>query len=166
VVRGEYFPGLYLWADRARLRLPLVGPLVRLAILTRTLATMAALFESGLPLSHILESAGQVSGSPVYRKHFLNVMAEVRDGKSMAEAMESTQAFPPLLVGIAALGEESGKLPSLLLKAADLYEEDLDMRLGTLATLLEPVLLGIMGLVIGFIVLATFLPLINLLSSL
>lgn len=165
VVRGDYFPGLYLWADRLRLRLPLVGELVRMAILSRTLSTMAVLIESGLPLSHILESAGQVSGSPVYQRHFVRVMAEVTEGRTLAEGLETTGAFPPLLIGIAALGEQSGKLPTLLTKAAELYEEDLDLRLATLTTLLEPVLLGILGLVIGFIVLATFLPMIGLLQQ-
>lgn len=165
VVRGEYFPGLYLWADTLRLRMPVLGGLFRLAILSRVLSTMAALFESGLPLAHILESAGQVSGSPVYQRHFVRVMGQVTQGHTLAEALEHTKAFPPLLVGIAALGEESGKLPALLAKAAELYEEDLDLRLSALTTLLEPVLLGIMGLIIGFIVLATFLPMINLISQ-
>lgn len=165
VVRGEYFPEIYLWADRFRLKLPVVGHLFQLAVLSRTLSTMAALFESGLPLRSILESAGQVSGSPVYQRHFVRVLAEVSDGSSLAEALEVTDAFPPLLLGIAALGEESGKLPSLLLKAAQLYEEDLDMQLGTLTTLLEPFLLGVMGLVTGFIVLGTFLPMINLIQQ-
>ena len=164
-VRGEYFPDLYLWMDRVRLRIPLVGELIRLAILSRTLSTMAVLFESGLPLSHILESAGQVSGSPVYQRCFVKVMAEVSDGLTLAEALESTGTFPPLLVGIAALGEQSGKLPSLLKKIAELYEEDLDLRLGQLSTLLEPIMLGILGIVIGFIVLATFLPMINLIQQ-
>jgi type IV pilus assembly protein PilC len=165
VVQGEYFPWLHLWCDQLRLRLPLVGQLFRLAILSRTLSTMAALFESGLPLSNILESAGQVSGSPVYQRHFVKVLAEVTEGRTLTEALEATGAFPPLLTGIAALGEESGKLPSLLIKAAELYEEDLDLRLAALTTLLEPLMLGVMGLIIGFIVLATFLPLINLIQQ-
>lgn len=165
VVRGEYFPQLYLGLDQLRMKLPVVGGLFELAVLSRTLSTMAALFESGLPLRSILESAGQVCGSPVYQRHFVKVLAEVSEGRSFAEALEATEAFPPLLLGIAALGEESGKLPSLLLKAAQLYEEDLDMQLGTLSTLLEPLLIGAMGLVTGFIVLGTFLPMINLIQQ-
>lgn len=165
-LRGEYFPGLHLWWDQLRLRIPVAGELLRLAILSRTLSTMAALIESGLPLASVLDSAGQVSGSPVYQRHFVRVLADITEGRNLAEAMDATGGFPPLLVGIAALGEESGKLPTLLVKAADLYAEDLDHRLANLNTLLEPILLGFMGLVIGFIVLGTFLPLINLVQQL
>lgn len=165
IVAGEYFPELHLAWDRFRLRWPLFGELFHLTIMSRTLATMAALFESGLPLTDILNSAGQVSGSPVYQKRFLRLLADVREGSSLAEGMAAQQVFPPLVVGIVALGEESGRMPSLLSKIAEMYEEDLELRLSSLTKLLEPLLLGFMGLVIGFIVLGTFMPMINLIQQ-
>ena len=87
-------------------------------------------------------------------------------GTPMAEAMMLAGGFPPLVTGVVTLGEESGKLPFLLNKIADLYEEDFETNLQTLTTFIEPVLLGVMGLVIGFIVLGTFLPMINLVQQL
>ncbi len=166
VVQGDRFPGFHQWYDRVRLNLPLFGELIRMAILSRTLSTMAALIESGLLLSDVLRHAGQVSGSPVYRGYFDQVLLDIKEGQSFAASLQATGGFPPLLIGIAHLGEESGKLPFLLVKLASLYEEDLEMRLEALTTLIEPVILGIMGIVIGFIVLGTFLPMIQLIEQL
>ncbi len=166
MVRGEKFPTFHLWWDNFQLSLPLFGKLTEMAILSRTLSTMAALIESGLLLSDVLRHSAQVSGSPVYERHFDQVLAEIKEGNSFAKALEETGGFPPLLIGIAHLGEESGKLPFLLVKLASLYEEDLEMQLEALTTLIEPVILGIMGIVIGFIVLGTFLPMINLIQQL
>ena len=84
----------------------------------------------------------------------------------MAESLSLAGGFPPLVTGVVLLGEESGKLPYLLSKIAELYEEDFETNLRTLTTFVEPVLLGIMGIVIGFIVLGTFLPMINLIQNL
>lgn len=165
VVRGEQLPWLHLWWDQLRLTLPVAGQLFRLAILSRTLSTMAALIESGLPLADVFRCAGQVSGSPVYQRAFDKILLHIKEGGSFAQALEEAGGFPPLLVGIAQVGEESGKLPFLLVKAATVYEDDLDMKLDALATLLEPIMLGIMGIIIGFIVLGTFLPLITLVQQ-
>ena len=163
---GEYFPWLYRWIDRVRLTLPVVGPLMRLAILARTLSTTAALLESGLPLMEVLSCAGRASGSPVFEDHLYEVSAKIQDGNTLAESMASVKAFPPLVVGVAALGEQSGRLPFLLAKIAELYEEDLELRLSAFVKLVEPIMLGAMGFVIGFIVLGTFLPMINLVQNL
>ena len=84
----------------------------------------------------------------------------------MADSMMLAGDFPPLVTGVVMLGEESGKLPFMLNKIADLYEEDFETNVQTVTTFVEPVLLGIMGLIIGFIVLGTFLPLINLIKTL
>ncbi|MFA5505908.1 MAG: type II secretion system F family protein [Vulcanimicrobiota bacterium] len=165
VLRGSRFPVLQLYWDVMLLRLPLFGKLYRLAILTRSLGTMSALIESGLPMTDVLGITGEVGGSPVYRRHYTNVLIHIKDGTPMAESLTLAGGFPPLVTGVVLLGEESGKLPFLLSKIADLYEEDFETSLQTLTTFVEPVLLGIMGIVIGFIVLGTFMPMINLIQQ-
>lgn len=166
VLKGNNFPKLQFYWDSFLLRLPLFGKLYRLAILTRSLSTMSALIESGLPLTEVLSISGEVSGSRVYKQYFEFVLVEVKEGTPIAEAMALAGGFPPLVTGVVTLGEESGKLPFLLSKIGELYEEDFQTNLQTLVTFIEPVLLGIMGLVIGFIVLGTFLPMINLIKHL
>lgn len=127
---------------------------------------MAALVESGLPMTEVLGISGEVSGSAVYKRYFQNVLMDIKEGKGMADSMEIAGGFPPLVTGVVMLGEESGKLPFMLKKIADLYEEDFETSVETLTTFVEPVLMGIMGFIIGFIVLGTFLPLINLIQTL
>lgn len=166
VTEGEYWPALYRWFDRARLCLPVLGPILRLSILARIISTMAALLETGLPMMEVLSCAGRSGGSPVYEEHLYKVSAGIQDGETLAGSLSATGAFPPLMVGVAALGEQSGRLPYLLSKIGQLYEEDLELRLSGMVKLVEPILLGVMGLVIGFIVLGTFLPMINLVQSL
>ena len=166
VMRGNSFPKLRLHWDNFLLSLPLFGKLYRTAILAKSLNTMSALIESGLPITEVLAISGEVGGSPVYKLHFDRVLIEIKEGCPMAEAFEQSDAFPPLVTGVVLLGEESGKLPYLLSKIAELYEEDFETELQTLTTFVEPVLLGIMGLIIGFIVLGTFLPMIDLVKQL
>ena len=166
VLRGNRFPKLQLWWDQVLLEIPMFGHLYQLAILARSLSTMAALIESGLPMTDVLAIAGEVSGSAVYRRRFQFVLLEIKDGNPIAESLMLAGGFPPLVTGVVMLGEESGKLPFMLTKVAELYEEDFETNLQTLTTFVEPVLLGIMGIVIGFIVLGTFLPMINLVKNL
>jgi len=166
VIRGNTFPQLTIYWDRFLLGMPLFGELYRLAILTRSLSTMSALIESGLPMTDVMGIAGEVGGSAVYRRYFQTVLVEIKEGIPLADAMENTGGFPPLIVGVVTLGEESGKLPFMLTKISDLYEEDFENSVQTITTFVEPFLLGLMGLVIGFIVLGTFLPMINLIQQL
>ena len=166
ILRGNRFPRLRLYWDNMLLEVPLLGNLYRLAILSRTLSTMSALIESGLPMTDVLGISGEVAANEAYRRHFQFVLMEIKDGTPISEAMMLAGGFPPLVIGVVSLGEESGKLPYLLNKVAELYEEDFEMNLQTLTTFIEPVMLGIMGIIIGFIVLGTFLPMINLVQQL
>jgi type IV pilus assembly protein PilC len=165
VVKGDKFPQLALHIDQMKFSLPVFGELFRLAALSRTLSTMAAMIDSGLSLSKVLSIGGKVSGSPLYEAHFQAARASVEDGESLADAFASTRAFPPLVVGVTRLGEEAGKLPFLMTKIASLYEEDLDLKVASLASLIEPLIMAVLGVVIGFIVLGTFMPMINLIHQ-
>ena len=166
VLRGTKFPALQMWWDQLMLEVPLFGNLYRLAILSRSLSTMSALIESGLPMTDVLAISGEVGGNAVYRQNFQRVLIEIKEGRPMHEAMQLSGGFPPLVTGVVLLGEESGKLPYLLAKIAGLYEEDFETNLQTVTTFVEPVIMGVMGVVIGFIVLGTFLPMINLIREL
>lgn len=166
VVQGQRFTKLAQLLDRAKFSTPIFGQLFQLAALSRTLSTMSAMLAAGLGLGKVLSIGGRISGSAQYEEEFKSILQQVKNGESLGSAMETSPLFPPLVVGMAQLGEEAGKLPYLLSKIAALYEEDLDRRVTALATLVEPVMMAILGAVVGFIVLGTFLPMINLIQQL
>lgn len=166
VMEGEKFPRVTMALEQLKFALPVFGQLFRLATLSRTLSTVSAMMSAGLPLSKVIEIGGRVSGSPLYQQQFENILDRVQDGESLAGAMQANSAFPPLVVGVTRLGEEAGKTPFLMSKVAALYEEDLDLKVASLASLVEPLIMAVMGLLVGIIVLGTFLPMIQLIQNL
>jgi type IV pilus assembly protein PilC len=166
IIKGQKFPRLALFLDQLKFAMPVFGELFRLAALSRTLSTVSAMMSAGLPLTKVIEIGGKVSGSPVYEKQFERILERVQEGDSLASAMEGQSAFPPLVVGVTRMGEEAGKTPFLMSKVAALYEEDLDVRVASLASLVEPLIMAVVGLVVGLIVVGTFLPMIQLIQQL
>lgn len=166
LARGGHLPQVYLVWDRLKLSIPMLGELFKLSILHRSLSTMAAMLESGIPLTHVLLASGEVTGSPKYQRKFDSVLARIRNGSTFAQALNQTDGFPLLVGAIAQVGEESGRLPFMLGKLSELYEQELENKLQALMSLLEPALMAVLGLVVGFIVLGTFLPMLNLIQNL
>lgn len=166
VIQEERCPRLAYLLDQLKFGCPIFGDLFRLSALSRTLSTVAAMLAAGLPLSKVLEIGARVSGSRYYEQQFATILTSLREGGTMADAMEGNPAFPPLVVGATRLGEETGKTPLLMAKIAALYEEDLDLRVSSLASLIEPVIMAVVGLVVGVIVLGTFAPMIQLVQAL
>ena len=144
------------------LRLPLLGPLVRGADTSRFASTLAILVAGGVPLLGALASAERVMGNVVMREAVARAIGRVREGVSLARALGETRTFPPLLVHLVASGELSGRLEQMLERAAHLETRALERRLAVFLTLLEPVMILVMGAVVLLIVLAILLPIIEI----
>jgi len=148
--------------DRIGLRLPVIGPLWRTALMarwTRTLATMAG---AGVTILQALQAVADAMGNQIWREASLQLRDEIAGGSSLSVAMQRSGLFSPLLLQMAAIGEESGTLDELLARAAEVVEQDFDDRVSALATLIEPLLVLLLGGVVGAIVIAMYLPVFQL----
>ncbi len=152
--------------DKMILNIPVFGPLIQKVTASRFARTLATLLEGGVPILRALELTKQVSGNQVIAEAINSVYDNVREGGFISKVLESNKVFPQLMVNMIAVGEESGALDKMLTKVADTYEEESEIIAGTLTSLLEPILVIVMGVVVGVIVLSMFLPLITLINSL
>jgi type IV pilus assembly protein PilC len=148
--------------DAAALRAPVFGGLVRKAIMARVCRTMALLLQSGIPLIDTMETVTQVAGNKVVEEALEHATQHVRDGEPLAETLRDTGQFPGMVVQLVATGEESGTLPSMLGKAALYYEQQVDNTVATLSSLIEPVLIVVMGAIAGAVIFALYLPIFTL----
>lgn len=151
----------YLRSDRGRrhlshllLRTPGVGPLRRRSVASRFGRSLAELLQSGLPIVSALEAASASLADPAAAEEVASARRDVRTGRPLADALGDGRAFPPLFLRMAALGEESGRLPEMLHRAADVAEEELERRLERMVRLVEPTLVVIFGVVVGFVALS------------
>ncbi len=151
---------------RLLLRLPLIGPLLRNAAVARFARTLATLFRAGVPLTEALASVADATGSAVYAKATRAIRENVCNGQSLAGAIRSTKLFPPMLEQLAEIGEESGALDEMLDKCARFFEEDVEMRVDRLTTLLEPIIMAVLGVLVGGLMIAMYLPIFQLGSAL
>jgi|RhiMetdeSRZDD1v2_1073273.scaffolds.fasta_scaffold95357_2 type IV pilus assembly protein PilC len=149
-------------ADSLKLRIPLFGSLIRKAVLARTCRTLSLLLQSGLPLLDALDIATQVSGNRVIEHALLRVTHGVRNGATLADTMQQTGAFTSLVTQLVAAGEESGALGAMLGKAAVYYEAQVDASVATLSTLIEPILILVLGAITGSIIFALYMPIFSL----
>jgi type IV pilus assembly protein PilC len=154
--------GLRESVDRYLLRLPLFGVLIHKACLARWSRTLSTLFGAGVPLIDALDSVVGAAGNVVYAHATRRIRDEVARGSSLNAAMESVQLFPAMLLQMCAVGEESGSLDAMLAKVAELYEGEVDDQVAGLSSLLEPVIIVFLGVVIGGIVVAMYLPIFKL----
>ena len=148
--------------DRLALKLPIFGPLVLKTVLARGARTLSTRFAAGVPLVEALESVGGASGNSVYADATERIRQEVSSGTSLTNAMTNTRGFPPMILQMTAIGEESGSLDAMLGKAADFYEAEVDDMVAGLSSLLEPVIIVFLGGIIGSIVVAMYLPVFRL----
>lgn len=151
-------PGMRAAAQRASLRLPLFGPLLRQAAIARWSRTFGTLFGAGIALVDALETVAGAAGNIVYADASLAIRDAVRNGASLHAAMEQTGVFPDLAVQMAAVGEEAGALDAMLGKIADLNEREVDDAVATLTSLMEPIIMAVLGILIGGLVIAMYLP--------
>jgi type IV pilus assembly protein PilC len=144
--------------DRTALRLPIVGPILQKASIARYARTLSTMFSAGVPLVEALESVAGATGNIVYEVGVLQMKDEVATGQRLQQAMENTDLFPNMVNQMIAVGEESGSLDEMSGKVADFYEEDVDNAVDNLSSLLEPMIMAILGVLVGGLVIAMYLP--------
>jgi len=152
--------------DMIKLKLPVFGKLNHKVALSRFSRTMATLLSSGVPILQAMETvAGSVSND-IMSDAILEARARIREGDRIGDPMAKSKLFPPMVVQMVSIGEESGALDSMLSKVADFYEDEVDAALDSLTAAIEPVLIVGLGGIVGFIVIALFLPLISVIQNL
>jgi type IV pilus assembly protein PilC len=148
--------------DKLLLRLPIFGAVIRKATIARWTRTLATMFAAGVPLVESLDSVGGASGNIVYGDATRRIQTEVSTGTSLTVAMQNTDIFPNMVTQMVSIGEESGSLDTMLSKVADFYEEEVDDAIASLSSLMEPIIMVILGVLIGGLVIAMYLPIFKL----
>ncbi len=148
--------------DRMLLQIPLFGPLIHKSVLARWTRTLSTMFAAGVPLVEALDSVGGASGNAVYAEATNKIQREVSTGTALTTAMMGTNVFPTMVLQMTSIGEESGSLDHMLGKAAEFYEEEVDDMVKGLSSLMEPLIIVILGTLIGGIVVAMYLPIFKL----
>lgn len=144
--------------DRLILQIPVFGPLVRKATIARWARTLSTMFAAGVPLVEALDSVGGAAGNHVYLNATKAIQREISTGTSLTVAMQNTQVFPSMVLQMTAIGEESGALDAMLSKIADFFEAEVDDAVAALASLMEPVIMVVLGVLIGGLVIAMYMP--------
>ena len=148
--------------DRISLKLPVVGPILVKAAIARYARTLSTMFSAGVPLVEAMESVAGATGNIVYEQAVLRMRDEVATGQRLQRAMENTALFPNMVVQMIAVGEESGSLDDMPAKVADFYELEVDTAVDGLSSLLEPLIMAILGVLVGGLVIAMYLPIFKL----
>lgn len=144
--------------DRLILKMPVFGALIEKAILARWSRTLSTMFAAGVPLVESLSSVAGAAGNHVYSVATFKIQAEVSTGTSLTDAMTNTDLFPNIVVQMTSIGEESGSLDKMLSKSADFYEAEVDDAVSAISSLMEPMIMVVLGVLIGGIVIAMYLP--------
>ena len=148
--------------DRMLLKAPVVGPIMVKASIARYSRTLATMFAAGVPLVEALTSVAGATGNIVYEEATLRIRDEVSTGQRLQRSMESTGLFPNMVIQMIAVGEESGSLDQMASKVADFYEADVDAAVDAMSSLLEPLIMAILGVLVGGLVIAMYLPIFKL----
>jgi type IV pilus assembly protein PilC len=175
IIFGSIFGALYFFfqswrrslkvqqaMDRILLRVPVFGEVVRKATIARWTRTLSTMFAAGVPLVEALDSVGGASGNNVYLEATKKIQTEVSTGTSLTVAMQNANVFPNMVTQMVSIGEESGALDGMLGKVADFYEEEVDEAVKALSSLMEPMIMVILGVLIGGLVVAMYLPIFKL----
>jgi type IV pilus assembly protein PilC len=148
--------------DLLLLKAPIFGTVIRQAAIARWTRTLATMFAAGVPLVEALDSVGGASGNALYAEATKRIQNEVSTGTSLTAAMQNANVFPPIVTQMVAIGEESGALDSMLSKVAQFFEDDVDEAVAALSSLMEPLIMVILGVLIGGLVIAMYLPIFKL----
>ena len=148
--------------DKASLKIPVVGSILEKSAIARFARTLATMFAAGVPLVEAMESVAGATGNAIFQEATLRMKDEVSTGTQLQQSMRSTGLFPNMVVQMVAIGEESGSLDEMLGKVADFYEQEVDNLVDGLSSLLEPLIMAILGVVVGGLVIAMYLPIFKL----
>jgi type IV pilus assembly protein PilC len=164
---GAYYFAMQSWrrstavqnaVDRMVLKMPIFGNVLRKATIARWLRTLSTMFAAGVPLVEALDSVGGASGNYVYREATKRIQQEVSTGTGLTVSMQNSKVFPNMVLQMASIGEESGALDAMLGRSADIYEREVDEAVDGLASMMEPLIMAVLGVVIGGLVVAMYMP--------
>ena len=164
---GAFYAFFYFWKrslsmqifmDKTLLRVPVFGPIVRKATIARWTRTLSTMFAAGVPLVEALDSVGGAAGNHVYKMATKQIQGEVSTGTSLTVAMQNATVFPSMVIQMVAIGEESGQLDAMLSKVSDFFEAEVDDAVDALSSLMEPIIMVVLGTLIGGLVIAMYLP--------
>lgn len=157
--------GRYL-LDVLKINAPIVGPLIRKVGIARFTRTLGTLIASGVPILQALNIVRETSGNAVLANAVSLVHDSVKEGEKISQPLEASKVFPPMVVSMVDVGEETGALPDMLMKIADVYDEEVDNAVVAMTSLLEPIMIIFLAVIVGTIVIALFMPLISIIGSL
>jgi len=155
--------GRPMW-DNLRLKVPVFGPLVTMLTMSRFARITAVLMKSGVPILEILQLVANSSGNVIVKRAILNIRDSVNQGRGLAEPMKATNLFPPIVIQMVSIGEQSGKVDELLLSVADYYDRETGYMIKNLTTYIEPILIFVLGIMVLIMALGVFMPMWNLIK--
>ncbi len=153
---------MQIMLDRWFLRMPIFGSIIRKAVIARWTRTLSTMFAAGVPLVEALDSVGGASGNHVYAQATKQIQQEVSTGTSLTASMQNAAVFPNMVIQMASIGEESGSLDAMLSKVADFFEAEVDDAVASISSLMEPIIMVVLGTLIGGMVVAMYLPIFKL----
>ena len=156
---GKYF------VDAVKLKIPILGSILAKTAIARFTRTLGTLISAGVPILDALNITKETCGNEVYSKALLKVHDAIREGEGMADPLRATKVCDAIVVNMIDVGEETGDLDKMLIKVADNYDSDVDVLVGSLISILEPVMVVVLGVIVGFIVIALFMPMISLIEG-
>jgi type IV pilus assembly protein PilC len=157
--------GRRLW-DRFKLLMPAIGPVINKVAISRFTRTLGTLISSGVPILQALTIVKETSGNVIISEAVGAVHESVKEGETITAPLEASKVFPPMVISMVDVGEQTGALPEMLMKIADTYDEEIDNAVSAMTSLLEPIMIVCLAVIVGSIVIALFLPLITLMNSL
>jgi type IV pilus assembly protein PilC len=152
--------------DKVKLKMPIVGPVVTKVAISRFTRTLGTLVSSGVPILQALTIVKETAGNVIVANAVSAVHDSVKEGETITAPLEASNVFPPMVVSMVDVGEQTGALPEMLLKIADNFDEEVDNAVAAMTSLLEPIMIVCLAVIVGSIVIAMFLPLIDLMNSL
>jgi type IV pilus assembly protein PilC len=150
------------FTDRVLLRIPIIGPVLRKIVVARFTRTLGTLLSSGVPILDALEICARTAGNRVVQKAILGAREKISQGMDMATPLAESKVFPTMVVQMIGVGEQTGAMDQMLNKIADFYEEEVDAAVSGLTSLIEPVMMAFLGVVVGGLIVAMYLPIFNL----
>jgi type IV pilus assembly protein PilC len=151
--------------DAIMLKMPVLGLLLRKIAVARFCRTLATLISSGVPILDGLDITARTSGNAIVEEAILKTRKSIERGETISAPLKETDVFPPMVTQMIGVGEATGALDTMLAKIADFYEEEVDTAVAGLLTLLEPIMIAILGVVVGGIVIAMYMPIFEMIST-
>ncbi len=157
--------GRHVW-DKTKLKMPAVGPVISKVAISRFCRTLGTLVSSGVPILQALTIVKETAGNVILSNAVVKIHESVKEGETITAPLEGSGVFPPMVVSMVDVGEQTGAMPEMLLKIADNYDEEVDNAVAAMTSLLEPIMIVFLAVIVGSIVIAMFLPLIAMIQNL